>query len=191
MTFAAITPAQLRRLQTLYSQCVSKLDLDRSRESRMAWASQELKKPIASFSELSSADAKRLLDSLQLSMGIPQTSPPRRQRVNKKTAQKYGTEGRHDQIHAETTMLDGTEEVFRKIQVEMSALGWDEGRLKAFLRSASGPNDGRDTIRTLADANHVHWALKRMIDRAAARTYLPRRAKKSHQPAKHGTGVAA
>jgi hypothetical protein len=157
------TPA-LRRLQTLYAQFERRsLDGDNSREARLAWATERLGKPVASFSALTSADGKFLIDALQLSMNIGETS--KRQRKSTRDRQKEGTEGRRDQLHPDTTLLDGSERVLRLIQQEMSALGWNKERLLAFLRSPSGPNQHRDTILTLGDANRIHFALKRMSRR--------------------------
>jgi hypothetical protein len=163
-----ISPAALRRLQVLYRQASARsLDMDNTRDERIAWASRELGREITSFSQLSVHDGKLLIDRLQAELGVPETAAPRRRPVSYKDAQKMGTEGRHDQIHAESTMLDGTEQVFDLIRHELTVLGWDADRLRTFLKSGHGPNGGRDTIRTLGDANRVHYALKRMAERVA------------------------
>ena len=165
-----ISTSALKRLQTLYHQFERRsFDLSSSREDRLAWAAQCLGKSVTSFSTLSADDGKYLIDSLQLSMRINETAPPRRRRMSQHAAQKAGTEGRRDQIHSETTMLAGDEEILTKIMRELSSLGWTEERFKAWLRSSSSPNKGRDTIRTLGDANKIHWALKRMAERNTQR----------------------
>jgi hypothetical protein len=71
-----------------------------------------------------------------------------------------GTEGRRDQIHAETTMVSPDD--MRRIQWQLTRLGWDQARLDTFLASPRGPLGGRTQIRTLGDANRVYWALKRI-----------------------------
>lgn len=163
---ATISTPALRRLQTLYAQFERRsLDGDTSREARLAWATERLGKPVASFSALTNADGKFLIDALQLSMNIAETAPSKRQYKSTRDRQKEGTEGRRDQIHPDTTLLAGDERVFQLIQQEMTALGWNKERLLAFLRSPSGPNHGRDTIRTLGDANRIHFALKLMSRR--------------------------
>ncbi|MFC6645486.1 hypothetical protein ACFQBQ_07775 [Granulicella cerasi] len=162
-----ITPLALRRLQTLYSQCATHLDMGNSREDRLEWASSVTGCKIESFSLLTIAQAKLCIDALQNTIGMPQTKAPTSY-VSRHRAEKDGTEGRNDQIHAEATMVDGTEPVFEFIQADMRSLGWDNDRLRAFLRSRSGPNGGRDTIRTLGDANRVRFALKGILRKEVA-----------------------
>lgn len=160
-----ISAPALKRLSTLYSLAAKHHDFGTSREERIEWAARILNHPVASFKELSAGDAKLLIDTLQISLGQAETAAPRRGYSSTRDRQKQGTEGRRDQLHAETTILDGDEEVLSKIQLEMSTLGWDMDRLAAFLRSSHGPLNGRTHIRTLADANRVHWALKRIAHR--------------------------
>jgi hypothetical protein len=163
-----ISNPALRRLQVLYRQAAARsLDLSTARDARVAWASQQIGREIASFSDLSVYEGKQLIDRLQAELGVPQTAPPRRQPVSRYQAEKMGTEGRRDQIHTEVTMLDGSEQIFDLIRHELTELGWDQDRLRTFLRSGHGPNNGRDTIRTLGEANRVHYALKRMAERQA------------------------
>jgi hypothetical protein len=169
-----ISAPALRRLQALFAQFARRsFDITSKREDRLFWAAQTLGHEVTSFSELSAADGKKLIDDLQAWMGIAETAPPRRQRKSMRERQKVGTEGRRDQIHPDVTMLEGTEDVLGHIQREMTALSMDEERLRAFLRSPFGPNNGRDTIRTLGDANRVHFALKRMARRSAVRAAHP------------------
>jgi hypothetical protein len=165
-----ISRPALKRLQTLYSQFERRsIDVGTTaaelRRDRLAWAAQCCQREVKSFNELTSAEGKLLIDALQGTFGQAQTVTSRRQRTSKRDAQKQGTEGRRDQIHPDTTMLDGSEPVFDFIRRELTTLGWDQQRLGAFLRSPHGPNDGRDTIRTLGDANRIHFALKRMAVR--------------------------
>jgi len=159
-----ISSAARTRLQILYGQYAARsFDVGTRREDRMAWATEVLGRAVDSFSNLTADEGKQLIDHLQAILSIQQTLPAKRQRMSKRDAQKHGTEGRRDQLHDETTMVDGSEPIFRLIQMQMTQLGMDEERLKRFLRSSYGPNNGRDTIRTLGDANRVWWALKRQV----------------------------
>lgn len=156
-----ITADQLKRLQVLYTQ-YERHSLDcpgASRADRIAWASQQLGRPIASFRDLELVEAKRLIDSLQAQLGTRFPAKPRK--LSRKAGQKAGTEGRRDQIHAETTLVSPGD--FARIQREMRRLGWDEKRLQAFIQSPRSPLNHHPTaIRTLGEANRVYWALKRM-----------------------------
>jgi hypothetical protein len=159
-----ISNPQRTRLQILYGQYAARsFDVEKPRDARLAWATETLGRPVLSFSKLTGDEGKQLIDHLQAVLGLAETAPSRRRRISKRDAQKLGTEGRADQIHDETTMVDGSEPIFTKIRQSMTVLGWDESRLKAFLRSSRGPNNGRDTIRTLGEANKVHWALKNVV----------------------------
>jgi hypothetical protein len=157
-----ITKAQLTRLQTLYSQW-ERHSLDApgaDRCSRIAWAGAQVGREIASFSDLAMDEGKRLIDQLQSAVGHKHPSRRTRRPQTRRDGQKKGTEGRHDQIHTETTLAGPSE--FSRIQRDLDRLGWDEARLWAFLRSSKGPNHGSIFIRTLGDANRIHWALKRI-----------------------------
>lgn len=156
-----ITPPQLRRLQVLYKQYEAhSLDTGSSREDRLTWASARIGRSIASFSDLDLDEARKLIDGLQAALGVRLPSKTPRRRMTRREGEKAGTEGRHDQIHEETT-LAGDKDI-RRIQREMDRLGWDQARLEAFLASPRGPNGRRTQIRTLGEANRVYWALKRM-----------------------------
>ena len=168
-----ITTPQLKRLQVLYTQ-FERHSLDcpgPSREARMRWASEALGRPVASFKDLQLAEAIRLIDGLQQALGtkVPSKSPRRKQ--TRHDGEKKGTEGRHDQLHAESTLV-GPEDL-RRIQRDLDELSWDQARLQAFLASPRGPNNHSTSIRTLGDANRVHWALKRIRSRSLKQTSTP------------------
>ena len=159
---SAITSPQLKRLQVLYGQ-FERHSLDcpgTARASRLQWASSTTGRAIASFKDLTLDEGRRLIDGLQTSLGAKAPSKTPRRRPTRRDAEKKGTEGRHDQIHAETTLAGPAE--FNMIARDLDRLGWDQSRLGGFLRSSSGPMKRSDTIRTLGDANRVHWALKRI-----------------------------
>lgn len=159
-----ITPEQLRRLQVLYGQYAARsLDAAPSREGRLAFAAQRIGRPIASFSELTLDEGKRLIDGLQAALGVKMPSKTPRRRMSRKDGEKAATEGRHDQIHAETTLASPADH--RRIAGELARLGWDDQGLANFLASKRGPLAGRAAIRTLGDANKVYWALKHIKPR--------------------------
>jgi hypothetical protein len=159
MIAATITPAQIQRLQILYGQ-YERHSLDApgaARQERLQWASQAAGRAVTSFKDLTLDEGRRLIDTLQSALGrkVPSKSP--RRRPTRRDAEKQGTEGRHDQLHDEITLV-GPRDIAR-IQRDLDRLGWDQARLEAFLASPRSPIDRRTVIRTLHDANRVHWAL--------------------------------
>lgn len=162
-----ITPGQLRRLQVLYGQLCAHTDQGKDRDSRLIWASTLIERSIASFSDLTQADARHLIDCLQASLCIPPTERPRprRRRMSRDAAQRAGTEGRRGNSSKETTLTGPTD--LARIRYALDTLGWSQTQLDGWLRSPSSPLGKKSSpeIRTLADANRIWWALKRMIDR--------------------------
>ena len=159
-----ITPAQLKRLQVLYTQ-YERHSLDcpgADRAARMRWASEATGRQIDSFSDLTLDEATRLIDGLQRTLGTKAPNKSPRRRLTRHDAQKKGTEGRHDQIHNERTIAGPSE--FAMLQRDIDRLGWDQARLDAFLRGPHNPmKSRRSAVQTLGDANNVHWALIRFI----------------------------
>lgn len=172
----AISAKQLVRLQVLYAQFEKKaLDLDRTRLCRLTWAGEQLGRRVDSFKSLTRREARTLIDRLQGGLGIaPTRRRPTSRRLSRRDGEKMGTEGRGDQLHAETTLASA--EDLARIQAVVEELGWDGGvsgaRFDAFLRSPRSPlaktiNRVRvaptaPEIRTLGEANKVYWALKRI-----------------------------
>jgi hypothetical protein len=156
-----ITAPALKRLQVLYSQYEAhSLDAPGSaREDRLAWASAQAGRVIASFKDLTVEEGIRLIDGLQRTIGRKMPSKtPRRRRMSRIAAEKAGTEGRRDQIHAESTIVGPSD--LERIQAQLTRLGWDQSRLERFLLSTRSPLKGRTQVRTLGDANKIYWALK-------------------------------
>jgi hypothetical protein len=164
-----ITGRQLTRLQTLYSQWErhSLSCPGSSREARLAWASQLTARSVASFSALTIEEGKRLIDTLQDAVGHKHPAQKKRRPPTTRDRQKKGTEGRHDQIHAETTIAGPSE--FELIQQALSRLGWTQARLEAFLRSPRSPIKPHTQIRTLYQANRVYWASRKLTPYANLR----------------------
>lgn len=162
----AISSAQMKRLQVLYSRLARHTDQSLDRTARMAWASQLVQRPIASFHELTMDEATHLIDTLQGQLGVRAPLRPRR-RLDREAARKAGTEGRRGFDSNETTLAGPAD--FARIQYVLSLIGWSQDRLDAFLRSPHSPlNPSNPTIRTLKQANRVYWALKRIATRQGA-----------------------
>jgi hypothetical protein len=172
MSKEGISAAQLTRLQVLWSQYVNREMMKNSREERLRWASQQTKRSILSFKDLTLSEASDLINLLQSDMGIKESSPavrPRRFRSRMKDrdqAHAAGTEGRRG---SRGKLTIATSDDLAMIDSIINELGWDRARLDAFLRSPSSPLGGRSNIqlRTVGDVNRVLWALKGIADREA------------------------
>jgi len=170
MTQQKISNAQLTRLQVLWSQYVHREMIKNSRDERLRWASEQTKRAISSFKELTLSEASDLINLLQSEMGIKESSPavrPRRFRSRMKDrdqAHAAGTEGRRGS-RGKFTIATASD--LAMIDAMITELGWDRERLDAFLRSPSSPLGGRSNIqlRTVGDINRVLWALKRIAAR--------------------------
>jgi hypothetical protein len=165
---AKLSAPQLKRLQALYAQYSRRsIDLDSSRECRLAWAAQQLGHPVESFSALSKSSASYLIEQLMGAMGIA-SSKPRRPRRNDHAA---GTEGRSSDVSSTVTLA--TQQDLDRITTARSRLGWTQEQFDAWLRSARSPlakkvngvrvPPTRIELRTLAQTNRVWWALKQML----------------------------
>lgn len=156
-----ITKPQLQRLQVLYKQYEAhSLDTGATRNDRLVWAGERIGRKVDSFSQLSLDEGRKLIDGLQHALGVKLPSKRPRRHQTRRDGQKAGTEGRHDQIHEETTLVGDKD--LRRIQGQLDRLGWTQARLEAFLASPKGPNGRSTSIRTLGEANRIYWALKRM-----------------------------
>lgn len=162
-----ISPGQLQRLQVLYGQLCAHTHESSDRESRLIWAAGLLERPIASFKDLTSDDARHLIDTLQGQLGIPSNERPRsrRPRLSRDAAYRAGTEGRRGVGDKAVTLVSPAD--LARIDYALGELGWSRGQLDGWLRSSRSPLGKRSSpeIRTLGDANRVWWALKRMIDK--------------------------
>lgn len=156
-----VTRTQLRRLQTLYGQLAAHAQEGADRASRLQWASELTGRRIGSFSDLTLDEAKRLIDGLQGQLGVK--APARKnKRLDRDAARRAGTEGRRGSSNAQTTLVSAAD--LARIQYALDLIGWTQAQLDAWLRSPRSPLGSRanPSIRTLADANHVWWALKGM-----------------------------
>ena len=165
MPESKISSAQLTRLQVLWSQYARHEMTKYSRADRLVWASEQTKRTILSFKDLTLSEASDLINLLQAELGIKETSPavrPRRFRSRIKDrdqAQAAGTEGRRGSRDKFTL---ATAEDIGMIDAQLNVMGWDRDRLDKFLQSPSSPLRGRSNpqLRTLGDINRVLWALK-------------------------------
>jgi hypothetical protein len=163
----SITSGQMRRLQTLYGQFAAHAIEGNDREARLAWASEQTGRAVASFGDLTGEEAHRLIDGLQgqMQMKFPAQAVrkgAKHHRLDRDAAHRAGTEGRRGNESKEMTMAGAAE--FARIQYVLDLIGWNQAQLDAWLSSARSPLGRRahPSIRTLGDANRVWWALKRM-----------------------------
>jgi hypothetical protein len=161
-----ITPRQLGRLQTLYSQLARReIGIGTGREERLAWASSSLHKPVASFSALTFDDAGFLIDGLQTHLGV---KAPARNRLSRDAARRAGVDGRKRDTEFTSAPQIASASDLATIESYYSRLGWDRARFDAWLRSPHSPvkHKSAPTITTVSDANRVRWALKGMLQNA-------------------------
>jgi hypothetical protein len=162
-----ITPKQLTRLQVLYSQLAAhELGVGTDRESRMRWATERLRKPVTSFRNLSVDDAGYLIDSIRTHLGV---KAPLKKRLPRDQARRAGLDGRKDGIEYKNAPEMVRESDLRVIQRLLSELNWGEDSLRKLLDGGRSPLGKRadKQIRTVSDANHVIWALKRFARQRA------------------------
>jgi hypothetical protein len=170
MTQTKISAAQLTRLQVLWTQYASREMMKNSRHERLRWASEQTKRAISSFKELTLSEASDLINLLQSEMGIKESSPavrPRRFRSRMKDrdqAHAAGTEGRRG---SRGNFTIAQAEDLSMLDAMLTEMQWTRERLDAFLTSPSSPLRGRTQLRTVGDVNRVLWALKRIAARQA------------------------
>jgi hypothetical protein len=155
-----ITVKQLRRLQTLYSQYATHAIEGSSREARLTWASELTGRAVASFSALTYAEAKHLINGLVAQ--LPAQKPQRR-RLSRDAAHRAGTDGRRGSNNAQPQMVSA--EDLAVIESYYMRLGWGRTQFDAWLSSQHSPlsKRARPVVATAADANRVRWALKGML----------------------------
>jgi hypothetical protein len=168
-TRAQLHPSQLTALHALFhqyaSRCLGRAGSAIERRERLAWASDNLGRPLESFSSLRSEEAARLIDLMKRALG-QEVTPPRSpwRRPDRDQARAYGTAGRRGNTSKEVQLVDAP--TLALLDRLVAQLGWTRARLDAFLQSKSSPVPG-GVVRTLPQANRVIWALKKMLRRAA------------------------
>jgi hypothetical protein len=159
-----ISPGQMKRLQVLYHQLCAHTQQGKDRASRIAWAEASVGRPLASFQDLTGAEARRLIDSAQGQLGV---SYPAQLRMSREAADRHGRDGRRDgdDLRSAPQMVSAAD--LETIENYYARLGWNRSRFDAWLRSPSSPlKSASPSIRTKADANRVRWALKGMLQNA-------------------------
>jgi hypothetical protein len=139
---------------------------DDARRVRLVWASGIIGRDVSSFSELQPDEAGQLIERMKLALGqeINPAKRSRQRRPGRDLAHAYGTSGRRSESSNEIHLVDApTLELLDRLREQ---LGWTHERLDAFLKSKHSPVRS-GAIRTIAEANRLIWALKRMLRRAA------------------------
>jgi hypothetical protein len=165
-----ISREQLKRLQTLYSQfaAASTDPRTRSREERLLCVSLIVGRQVESFSELTAAEAKTAIDRLKKNSSQRPVAggQKKKKRMDAERAQRHGTDGRYDSGFRDAPRMAEAYDL-EQIEGYYHRLGWSRDTFDAWLRSPRSPlgRRGRPQIRTIAEANRVRWALKRMLQK--------------------------
>ncbi|MGB8887122.1 MAG: hypothetical protein WCC87_10395 [Candidatus Korobacteraceae bacterium] len=162
-----ISAEQLKRLQTLYSQFAAAAGDPRvrSREERLMWVSFLIGHQVASFSDLTGEEAATAIARLQ--KDIPARKRRPRQPMDRERAERHGKDGRYDgeQFRNAPKLAEAYD--LEQIEGYYHRLGWSRDTFDAWLRSPRSPlgRRARPQIRTVAEANRVRWALKRILQK--------------------------
>jgi hypothetical protein len=163
-TTNSISRQQLKRLQTLYSQfaAASPDPRTRTREERLLWASLVIGRQVASFSELTDDEAKTAI--AQLEKDVPQKKR-RRKPMDREQGERHAKDGRHDGEKFTPSPQIASAIDLENIEKYYHRLGWDRDAFDRWLRSPRSPLGRRSQpkIVTVAQANRVRWALKKML----------------------------
>lgn len=156
-----ITAKQMRRLQTLYSQFAAHAIDGSSREARLNWASDQVHRAVASFSDLTYDEAAHLIKGLVAQLPAQK---PRRRRLSRDAAHRAGTDGRRGSEYSGQPQMASADDL-AVIESYYMRLGWGRAQFDAWLASPHSPlsKRARPVIATSADANRIRWALKGML----------------------------
>jgi len=161
-----IAPEQLKRLQTLYSRFAAAAGdaRVRTRQERLLWASFVINRRVESFSELTGEEADTCIERLK--EDIPGRKRRPRKPMDRDRALRHGKDGRYDSTFANAPALAGAYDL-EQIEQYYHRLGWGRDTFDAWLRSPRSPlgRRSRPQVRTVAEANRVRWALKRMLQK--------------------------
>jgi hypothetical protein len=160
-----ITNPQLKRLQTLMGKICARDGAPKPswRTYRLAWVGRRLALPdLASFSDLTKAQAKAALEAIQIELPASDLRRSRR-----RGGHASGTAGRKNRQGDPAVIVSAAS--LELLGTLKAALGWNQVRFEAFTRRQLR---GRATISTEADANRVIWPLKRIL-RAGRETGVP------------------
>jgi hypothetical protein len=165
MSEAKPIPAQqLKRLQTLYSRfaAASADPRTRTREERLLWASLVVGRKVESFRELSSTEANTAIARLQKDAPQAKTRP---RPMDREAAERHAKDGRWDGEKFRPAPQMASAFDLENIERYYHRLGWERATFDAWLRSPRSPlgRHSQPRIRTVAQANRVRWALKKML----------------------------
>lgn len=153
---------QIRALHSLWDRYCNAADIDRSREARMAWASQKLGHAVHTFSALTSGEAAQLIDALKRELLGRPVTPPRRPRMDREQAEHFALDGRKGYT-PRVEQLAAPEDL-AEIERLRERAGMTAEEFQRWLRGRSSPVSG-GRILTKAHANRCRWALKAMLRR--------------------------
>jgi hypothetical protein len=168
MTAKTLSPRQLKTLLTLYGMRPHPsfdTSRDNARGERLAWASENLGRPVSSFKELRGPEAGELIELLKRSLG-QEVKPPQRRPLGRDAAMAAGTHGRRGR-KVKVQMLAALADV-EEIERLRERTGMTRQQFDGWLRSRSSPLGGRmePKLLTISDCNRVRWALKSILKRA-------------------------
>ena len=155
-----IRPHQLKALQTLFG-LYWRRSLDPSdgdvRTARLAWASQNVGRPIASFTELRTDEAAQLIDLLKRALG-QEVRPVWRRPRDRRSALAAGTHGRRNR-KVSIEILAAPADI-EEVNGLRERIGMTPEEFETWLASRSSPvnRERGAALRTLSDCNRVRWA---------------------------------
>jgi hypothetical protein len=173
-----ITSGQLKKLQTLWGKLwalhgvtlfpekvTGTLDdlKDLPRTARLMFLSGIAKRKIDSSKDLTRGEAEQAIRAIAAALPA-HLNTKKKKSMSRDRAQELGTAGRKNVQATAASSMAGPEEL-RHIQDLLDQLGWNRQRLDEFLRSRYSPLGAHGQIRTVANANRVRWALKRILER--------------------------
>src|ERR1019366_2045747 len=136
----SITPAQLKKLQTLWGvhwrlnvQFAARPE-DDPREMRMAWLAANCGRAISSSKELTMLEAEHAI--MALAKLVPPEFDVKKKRIGRQRAQELGTAGKRGRKPVSTVEVMAGPEELKHIYNLMQRIGWGRARLDEFLRTA-------------------------------------------------------
>jgi hypothetical protein len=152
-----ITRKQLLILQTLYSRraAIARESNVDEREARLAWATQILGREVASFRDLWTEEAARLIDECKTALGQPISPKPAKRSYKTGSARPKGV------------VQIATADDLRQVHSWREQFGLSLEQFDSWLASPHSPTRGRKLL-TVANCRAVTIALRAMIRRRAA-----------------------
>jgi len=166
----SITPAQMKKLQTLWGHHwkftfpigseVS--DAEHSRAARLRFLSELTCRQITSARDLTRDEAERAIKNL--ANLLPEHLNFKKKRMSRREAMENSVAGRRNKPVSISEQLVGPADM-KNIMNLLDQLGWNMAKLEGVLHSPSSPLGGRSVIRTRDDAFKVRYALKGILSR--------------------------